>query len=148
MWWHKREEGKKEKETIRFQVTTSDDNPLWRTRTVRKIWLEQCGNERETRLCERINERIIEYSGGQMNRTDPSVNIQNVPGYDKNYSVWRKYSRVSGISNVKTLIRRAIDCVMNSEWLGRSKLFKQERFINRIVDWLKKGRKNASFNGS
>lgn len=85
MWWYKGgEEGKKkkkkEKETIRFEVTTSDDTILYgaHERLERFDW-NSVETRVETRLRERINERIIEYSGGQMNRTDPSVNIQNVP---------------------------------------------------------------------
>lgn len=97
-----------------------------------RIWLEHRAKARRT--SKRTSE-IIEYSGGQMNRTDLSVNIQNVRDGDKSYSRPEEGVLSRGSPVTKILIRHGADCVMNSRWLGGAKLFKPARLINSTVDW-------------
>lgn len=136
MWWHKGGgKGKKKKGKRNDSFRSYHErwhNPLWRTRAVRKIWLEQCGNEgrdKTARTNKRTNHWIFRWTD------EPNGSICE---YSKRSLVTIKiipsggiYSRVSGISNVKTLIRRGIDCVMNSKWWIRPFKALQTRTIHK-----------------
>lgn len=150
MWWHKgggKDKKKKGKRNDSFRSYHERwHNPLWRTRAVRKIWLEQCGNEgrdKTARTNKRTNHWIFRWTD------EPNGSICE---YSKRSLVTIKIIPSGGIYIVvfqgSATSRHWFDVVLIAWWIrndefGRSKLFKQERFINRIVDWLKKGEKEC-----